>query len=243
MTFNIHHGKGIDRRLDLDRIVHVIKESQADLIGLNEVDRFFSKRSGYLDQLSYLSQQLRMEAVFGAAYSFRWRRESEFGNALLSRYPIKSYQNHLLDFYRGIIEGRSLLEVNIETNQSPLKIFVTHLSLNPLFHRRQTQFILKKVTHAKEPVILLGDWNMKPKTNAWYQVTRYLTDVCEEWNRADSFYTFPSIRPTIRLDYIFVSRDFHITSVDIPQMLPRASDHLPLMATLTIYKAKGTDTD
>lgn len=243
MTFNIHHGKGIDWRLDLDRIVHVIKESQADLVGLNEVDRFFSKRSGYLDQISYLSEQLKMYYVFGAAYSFHWRRKSEFGNALLSRYPIISYQNHVLDFYRGIIEGRSLLEVKVQIKQQPLKIFVTHLSLNPLFHRRQSQFILKRVTNEKWPVIVLGDWNMKPRTNAWNTITKHLIDVCEGSNQINAFHTFPSICPTTRFDYIFVSGDFHISSVDILDTLPFASDHLPLTATLTIHKESICDAD
>lgn len=48
MTFNIHHGRGIDRKLDLRKIKDVIKSSRADIIALNEVDKEFSFRSKYV---------------------------------------------------------------------------------------------------------------------------------------------------------------------------------------------------
>ncbi|SET54420.1 hypothetical protein SAMN05216389_11463 [Oceanobacillus limi] len=37
MTFNIHHGKNVQNKLNLDRIVRVIEESNADIIGLNRL--------------------------------------------------------------------------------------------------------------------------------------------------------------------------------------------------------------
>ncbi|WP_237088696.1 endonuclease/exonuclease/phosphatase family protein [Paenibacillus larvae] len=45
VTFNIHHGRGTDRKLNLDRIAQVIEKSQADVIALNEVDKYFSRRA------------------------------------------------------------------------------------------------------------------------------------------------------------------------------------------------------
>lgn len=45
MTFNMHHGRGTDGKLSLERIANVIEESKADLIGLNEVDKHFSKEA------------------------------------------------------------------------------------------------------------------------------------------------------------------------------------------------------
>lgn len=50
LTFNIHHGKGLDRKVNLQRISHVIKSVNADVIGINEVDKNFSNRSNYVDQ-------------------------------------------------------------------------------------------------------------------------------------------------------------------------------------------------
>ncbi len=58
MTYNVHHGKGLDKKVDLDRICKVITNSNADIIGLNEVDRYFSKRSHFQDQMEYLTNKL-----------------------------------------------------------------------------------------------------------------------------------------------------------------------------------------
>jgi endonuclease/exonuclease/phosphatase family metal-dependent hydrolase len=41
MTFNIRHGKGMDKRVNLERIAKVINKNSVDIIGLNEVDKHF----------------------------------------------------------------------------------------------------------------------------------------------------------------------------------------------------------
>ena len=59
MTFNIHHGEGIDGRLDLERIARVITDARADLVGLQEVDRGVERtqRRAQLDDLAKLNHQ------------------------------------------------------------------------------------------------------------------------------------------------------------------------------------------
>ena len=39
MTYNIHHGEGLDRKVDMDRIVDLIKREGADIVALQEVDK------------------------------------------------------------------------------------------------------------------------------------------------------------------------------------------------------------
>lgn len=48
-SYDIHHGVGVDDRLDLDRIAEQIRTSGADIIGLQEVDRHWSSRSDFVD--------------------------------------------------------------------------------------------------------------------------------------------------------------------------------------------------
>lgn len=91
MTFNIHHGKGIDKQVDLYRIAEVIEKSDADIIGLNEVDKHFSKRSLYENQIGWLAKQLNIEHAFSPSLSIKSKNSTtirQYGNALLSRYPI-----------------------------------------------------------------------------------------------------------------------------------------------------------
>ena len=49
-SFNIHHGVGLDGKLDLDRIAEVVRSTGAEVVGLQEVDRHLSVRSGWIDQ-------------------------------------------------------------------------------------------------------------------------------------------------------------------------------------------------
>jgi hypothetical protein len=89
MTFNIHHGKGMDNRADLFRIAELIDKCDVDIVGLNEVDRHFSKRSLYEDQIGWLANQLEMDYAFSPSITIKSKHLSkirQYGNALLSRY-------------------------------------------------------------------------------------------------------------------------------------------------------------
>ena len=39
MTYNIHHGEGLDGRVDTARIAELIKQERADIVALQEVDK------------------------------------------------------------------------------------------------------------------------------------------------------------------------------------------------------------
>lgn len=234
MTFNIHHGKGTDRKLDLNRIIEVISGSGADIIGLNEVDNHFSKRSNYVNQIEFLANELHYFYAFSPSLSRKSRKSEyefkQYGNAILSRFPLKHTHNHLLNYLPRLIEGRSVLEAAIEVNEKILNVYVTHLSLHPIIHRLQSSFILNNL---ETPAIILGDWNMKPHSRKWKRVTRDFYDAWEE--KGSSFgNTYPSSKPRMRLDYIFVSHDLKIVDAKVIDKDPLASDHLPLVATLQI---------
>lgn len=238
MTFNMHHGKGIDGKLNLERIAKVIEESKADLIGLNEVDRYFSKRSDYIDQISWLAKHLKMNQAFGEVIRLRSKDSKvcrQYGNAFLSRYPIVLEKNNLFTFGSRITEDRSLLEIHVQLYERLLKVYVTHLSLNPFFHKKQVDFIIRKIMDEPHPVIIMGDWNMRSGSGAWKKMIRCFTDVCEAAGKG-ACYTFPSFQPKLQLDYIFVSRDIYPVSVEVIKKTPAASDHLPLKATLLLNR-------
>lgn len=235
MTFNIHHGRGMDKQLDLFRIAEVIEKSDADIIGLNEVDKYFSKRSDYEDQISWLAKQLNMNQTFGPSLSLTSKNSTnvrQYGNALLSRYPIVNEKRHLFNFIPGLIEGRSLLDSTIEIKKKLFQINVTHLSLNPILHRKQTDFIVNQHLKTPHPMIIMGDWNMKPESKGWRKITREFQDAWHLAGKGAGF-TYPSLRPRSRLDYLFVSHHFRVIEAEIIMNFPNASDHLPVKATLS----------
>src|SRR2546423_9106453 len=68
MTFNMHTGIGEDGRLDLDRTAAVIRDSGADVVGLQEVDQHWAARSEFRDEAAELAARLSMPAVFAPIY-------------------------------------------------------------------------------------------------------------------------------------------------------------------------------
>jgi endonuclease/exonuclease/phosphatase family metal-dependent hydrolase len=176
-----------------------------------------------------------MHQTFSPSLSLKSKNSTtvqQYGNALLSRYPIVTKKSYRFDFIHGLIEGRSLLEATIQINKQLLQICVTHLSLNPFLHNKQTDFIVNQLHKYSHPVIIMGDWNMKPGSRGWRKITRELQDVWHTAGKGEG-YTYPSFRPTIRLDYIFVSRSFRVVEAEVVTIMPKGSDHLPLKATLS----------
>ncbi|MFT4414204.1 endonuclease/exonuclease/phosphatase family protein [Fredinandcohnia humi] len=234
MTFNIHHGKGNDRQMDLSRIAEVIEKSNVDIIGLNEVDKHFSKRSQYKDQINWLAKKLNMEHAFSPSLSLKSKNSThvrQYGNSLLSRYPIVNEKSHLFNFIPGTIEGRSLLDATIQIKNQFVQIFVTHLSLNPFLHRKQTNFIVNQSHNFSHPMVIMGDCNMRPGSRGWRTITSKFQDVWEIGGSGIG-YTYPSHRPRLRLDYLFISPHFQVVDAQVITDFPKASDHLPLKATL-----------
>ena len=64
VAYNIHHGEGMDGKLDLERIARVIAAEKPDLVALQEVDKG-CKRSGSIDQAAKLAEFLKMDHRFG----------------------------------------------------------------------------------------------------------------------------------------------------------------------------------
>ena len=67
VTFNVHHGVGVDGRHDLDRLTRLLAATDADLVCLQEVDRHFGARSEHADQALALSRALDRELAFAAS--------------------------------------------------------------------------------------------------------------------------------------------------------------------------------
>lgn len=234
MTFNIHHGVGVDKQANLYRIAEIIDRSDADIIGLNEVDKHFSIRSHYEDQISWLANQLKMEHAFSPSISIKSKNNSrirEYGNALISRYPILSKKSHSFNLLPGITEGRSILDASIRINDQPFQIFVTHLSLNPFLHRIQTNFIINQLHKNSFPNIIMGDWNMRPESKGWLKITSHVQDAWHIGGKGAG-YTYPSLHPKTRLDYIFVDQRIKVIETNVVTNTPKASDHLPIIARL-----------
>lgn len=154
ITFNIRHALGLDDRIDLDRIHTVIAQFNADVVAMQEVDRFML-RSGYVDQVAQLARNLQMDWRYAA--SIRHGR-SEYGNAILSRYRVVEDE---VIFFPGERERRSMLKVKLNTDIGSLEVMTTHLGVTERDRIRQVPMLISQLTKVKTQAILMGDFNME----------------------------------------------------------------------------------
>lgn len=235
MSYNIHHGQGVDGRLDLPRIAAEIRESGADVIGLQEVDRHWSERSAFVDQAAELARMLRMHVVYGANLDRDPLQPGEprrqYGTAILSDAPIHEWRNTLLP-RTGNLEQRGLLEALITVRGVPVRVFTTHLQHNSQAERiAQIAAVREIIGVPAESVVLTGDLNARPDTPEIAAITQGLVDAWAEAGVGDG-YTLSAENPYARIDYVLHSADVVARSATVLSTV--GSDHLPVAADLVL---------
>jgi endonuclease/exonuclease/phosphatase family metal-dependent hydrolase len=226
LTFNIHHAEGADLKIDVARIAALIKESRADLVGLQEVDRGV-ERSGRRDLLKEIADLAGMRFVFGKNID---HQGGDYGNALLTSRPIVSEGNRLLPNTDGG-EQRGVLQVVVDVDGTQVLVLDTHLDARRPDAQRiaSADAMLGMIeSWGAGPVIAMGDFNDVPGSPTWTRLTTILTDVWTAVGSGDGF-TIPVEAPRKRIDWILV-RGLEPVSVDV--LRTDASDHLPVVATL-----------
>ncbi len=235
MSYNIHHGQGVDGRLDLPRIAAEIRESGADVIGLQEVDRHWSGRSAFVDQAAELARMLRMHVVYGANLDRDPLQPGEprrqYGTAILSDAPIHDWRNTLLP-RTGNLEQRGVLEALITVRGVPVRVFTTHLQHNSQAERiAQIAAVREIIGVPAESVVLTGDLNARPDTPEIAAITQGLVDAWAEAGVGDG-YTLSAENPFARIDYVLHSADVVARSATVLSTV--GSDHLPVTADLVL---------
>jgi endonuclease/exonuclease/phosphatase family metal-dependent hydrolase len=235
MTYNIHHGAGVDGVLDLERIAVLIEKSGADVVGLQEVDRHWSERSNWVDQPAWFAKRLKMHYGYAANLDLPPLTPGEprrqYGTAILSRYPVKDFTNTLLPKY-PTGEQRGLAVATVKVRGADLRFANTHLTHNNAAERlEQAQKVVSLLGTAKSPTLLVGDLNARPDTPEIKTMTALLADT---WPAVGTGlgYTSPAENPTARIDYLLYSSKLKPTKASVPVSL--ASDHLPVVATYTL---------
>lgn len=252
MSFNIAHGLGMDGIVDLEKTAEVIEDSCATIIALQEVDRYFSARSSFVDQVEWLSQRLGMYAAYGANMNFvpedSERPNRQYGNVVLSKYPIKYVENHLLTQVYcpfGNNEQRGILETVIEVEGSYLSVFNTHLALKDNELAVSIDEILGITGKSHFPRILAGDFNASSSNVHMQKLTSHFEDSFLKMKRGDA-YTYPSpyvnketeevFWPATRIDYIFSDSEVEVVQTAVIET--SVSDHLPIVADLVLAGVK-----
>ncbi|MFW6085484.1 MAG: endonuclease/exonuclease/phosphatase family protein [Gemmatimonadota bacterium] len=270
LAWNIAHGRGDaepgllrnwrgsrpERLVRLRRIANVIRNVDADVVVLNEVD-FDAGWSHGVDQAEFLAD--------ATGYPFRVEQRNfdvripfeswEFGNALLSRLPVEEVRRVELPAYSGLEEwlvgSKEAALVRLGTASAPLAVVPVHLSFRSEPTRRAAVAVFDSLARATtEPLILAGDFNTAPP--GWPAVadTTALGELLElGWTspRAEGpptrdELTFPTYAPMESRDWILAEPPLRIIESRVLRDAERLSDHAPVVAVVSLGPSADSST-
>ena len=227
LQYNVHEGLDYWSVPSAPALVDRIESANADLVALQEVNRGWDLSAG-IDFFSYLRWRLpQYHVVYGRMDT------ALFGNAILSRYPIRTSGYGILPHLNSVLT-RGYVWADIDAPSGPLLFVSTHFTAYEGYDEERIQQADAYATFwAKRPrSILAGDYNSHPED---IDIKRLedagLVDAGAVAGIGNE-YTYSSGDPHERIDYVFVSPDIRPVSAEI---LPgTASDHRPVRVVLRL---------
>ena len=220
-TFNIKHGAE-----GLDKIAAAISEISPDIIGLEEVD-VRCGRSGNVDEPAELAR-LAGYPYYAFAKAIPLGG-GEYGTALLSRYPIESFE--VIPLGSGSGEVRSVGHAVIRVEGLKIDVLVTHLTYEDRSVRIAQMETIGKMLQSYDCYILLGDLNSFDLKDISYLGGAYCV------NRPDRRYSTFRRYEAFSPDNIVVSDGF--TELSSGMSDTECSDHNLLYATFLLSGSRS----
>ncbi|HKY05678.1 MAG TPA: endonuclease/exonuclease/phosphatase family protein [Blastocatellia bacterium] len=230
VTYNIHKCRGLDRRVRPERIVEVLREIDADIVALQEVLSVGEGPREH-DQARFIAEELGLNLSLGLN---RKHKGGDYGNVLLSRFPVESAQNYDISI-RGR-EQRGCLRADVKADPIGLvHVFNVHLGTAFLERRYQARRLIDTaILHNEElrgPRIMLGDFNEWTRGLATKLLAAHMrsADVKIHLQRTK---TYPGVLPFLHLDHIYFDDSLEMEKLHLHKSRTAliASDHLPLVA-------------
>lgn len=251
VSFNVLHGLSLtDGLVSDDRLIAAIVGLDADVVGLQEVDRA-QTRSGGIDLAAVSAAALgaadfRFEPALVGTPGGEWRPAHDgehgpsdvpmYGVALASRLPVEAW--HTLRLAPAPIrapillpgthrvtllqdEPRVVLAAVLRTPTGPMTVATTHLSFVPGWNIRQLRQLIAFLRRLPGPRILVGDLNLPGSVPA----------VVSRWKSLARIATYPAGGPRVQLDHA-------LGSGELPQVIRAQalslglSDHCALVLDL-----------
>ena len=215
VSYNIHSGEDKDMFPTLFDIIDFLKNCDADIICLQEVNE--SAKVGF--QVSSLKEELGMNSHFGANVV---NLNSNYGLVTYSKYKIIR-QNHV--YLSSLREQRGMLHTVIDVRGKKVNIINIHLGTDKEEQKEQLKELKEFIDKlGEEPYIIAGDFNA-----ADINLQGNCIDVAKKLDKSNTLTFSLGIE---RIDYVFVSQD--ITPINYRVIIKKMSDHYPIIAKLRI---------
>ena len=226
-TWNVHSFVGHDGRKDARRGLEVLREIDADVIALQEIECAGADALAALRALSSELASTSSELVLGPTGPQR----AGFGNCIISRLPVEHLQIHDLSV-KGR-EARNAVEVVVVHGDKRLRVLGTHFGLTAKERHQQSAKLAAVVddrTYNADVTVLMGDLNvLDPREQS-------VASLLGRFVPGARLRSFPAFLPMLRLDRILVDTALVHVSVVVhnTKVARAASDHLPVLATLSM---------
>ena len=166
LTYNLQQGVSDAQIKNYDGQLELIREIDADIIGLQET----SKIAGNSDVVRYLANKLNLYSYFGPKGV-----TGTTGVALLSKYPIENPRT--IYHYSEDVDRKqtATIEAEVTVGSTTFTVYVTHT-----YGRTSTKIILQNdildASNGKNNVIFMGDFNFRPFSEPYNITTAVLND-------------------------------------------------------------------
>ncbi len=223
-SYNIRKAIGLDRRRRPERTLEVLNELGADVVALQEADRRFGSRSSAIPlQMIEEHSDYKPVPLDARSGSLGWH-----GNALLVKKSVELLDRELVQI--PSLEPRGAVLADLRVDGTELRVVGMHLDLSGLWRRRQAHAILSHLERrgGNPPTVLMGD------LNEWSANRGCIRDFGQNHRFAECGRSFHARRPIAQLDRIMVNQGLEIVESGTLNSATarRASDHLPIWATL-----------
>ena len=234
LTLNAHQGFGaLRRRGALLRLRDALRAHDADLVFLQEIGVAHGSDSP-AEQYEVLADRVWPQHAYGRNAV---TTSGHHGNALLSKYPIASWEN--LDASVGASERRGMLHsvIKVPGASRPLHAICVHFALREAHRAQQVERLLGLVADRiaeDAPLVIAGDFNdwRERAHRRLIQVGKFEEIHASRHGRPAR--TFPAGFPTLRLDRIYVRNLLHSPTPAQRQLWSTLSDHVPLSGEVRI---------
>jgi endonuclease/exonuclease/phosphatase family metal-dependent hydrolase len=225
LAYNIHHGAGMDEKLDLDRIALLMASVSPDVVTVQEVDSAV-ERTGRVDQARVLGGLTGMRPLFGAFMPYQG---GGYGMALLSRLPVLEWWNHRLP---DGAEPRTAVTARVRLRSGrTLVVAGIHFYRTEEERLAQATRLLEHLARESDPVVLAGDFNSTPGS----AVLQKLAETFRVPEKGADRNTFPSYGPEREIDFVMFRPAARFEVLEYrPLDEAVASDHRPVLMVLVV---------